>query len=172
MSFDSTGYLLTPTDGPQLWFLDTRMSVKAGADQTGGAFTLIEWSAPVGFGPPLHLHGREDEGFYLLEGEMIVDCGQQRWTAGPGDFAFLPRGIPHSFIVTNGPVRGLQITTPSGFEQFIAELGRPAEHLGLPNPSPPDVPRMIEAGQRYGHQILGPPPSPNHTAAPLVGDGT
>jgi quercetin dioxygenase-like cupin family protein len=172
MSFDAAGYLLSPTDGPQLWFLDTRMSVKAGADQTGGAFTLIEWSAPVGFGPPLHLHDREDEAFYVLEGEMIVDCGQQRWTAGPGDFAFLPRGIPHSFIVTDGPVRGLQITTPSGFEQFIAELGRPAEHPGLPNPSPPDVPRLIEAGHRYGHQILGPPPSPDHATAPRMGDQT
>ncbi|MEU7696262.1 quercetin 2,3-dioxygenase [Microbispora hainanensis] len=154
MSFDPTGYLLTPADGPHLWFLDTRMTVKAGADQTGGAFTLIEWSAPAGFGPPRHIHDREDEAFYILEGKLTIDCGDHRWTAGSGDFAFLPRRIPHSFIVTEGPVRGLQITTPSGFEQFIAELGRPAEHPGLPAPTPPDVPRLIETGRRYGQQIL------------------
>jgi mannose-6-phosphate isomerase-like protein (cupin superfamily) len=159
MTFDSTGYLLTPADGPHLWFLDTRMTVRAGADQTGGAFTLIEWSAPVGFGPPQHIHDREDEAFYILEGRMTIDCGDHHWTAGTGDFAFLPRRVPHSFMVVDGPVRGLQITTPSGFEQFIAELGRPAEHSGLPAPTPPDIPRLVEAGRRYGHQIIGPPPA-------------
>jgi quercetin dioxygenase-like cupin family protein len=159
MSFDPTGYLLTPSDGEHLWFLDTRMTVKAGADQTRGAFTLIEWAAPAGFGPPLHVHEQEDEAFYLLEGQITVDCGDQRWRAGPGDFAFLPRGIPHSFVVSDGPVRGLQITTPAGFERFIAELGRPADHPGLPTPSAPDLPRLIEASRRHGHQILGPPPN-------------
>jgi quercetin dioxygenase-like cupin family protein len=167
MNFEGSGYLLTPADGPQLWFLDTRMSVKAGAAQTAGAFTLIEWSAPAGFGPPVHQHDREDEAFYLLAGEITVDCGDQRWTAGPGDFVFLPRGIPHSFMVSDGPARGLQITSPSGFERFVAELGRPAEHPGLPEPSAPDIPRLTEAGRRYGQQILGPPGSsrPDHIPA-------
>ncbi|WP_214323740.1 hypothetical protein [Nonomuraea sediminis] len=80
MSFDPTGYLLTPADGPHLWFLDTRMTVKAGADQTGSAFTLIEWSAPVGFGPPQHIHDREDEAFYILEGKTTAAT-----TTGPPD---------------------------------------------------------------------------------------
>ena len=157
MSLDHGGYLLKPVDGPQFWFLDTRMNVKAAAEQTGGAFTLIEWAAPTGFGPPLHVHNNEDEAFYVLDGDIVIDCGDRRFTAGPGDFAFLPRGIPHAFVVTAGPVRGLQITTPSGFEEYIAELGRPAERPGLPEPSAPDIPRLIEAGQRFGHQILGPP---------------
>jgi quercetin dioxygenase-like cupin family protein len=156
---DASGYLLAPGDGPQLWFLDTRMNVKAGAAQTGGAFTLIEWSAPAGFGPPRHQHDREDEAFYLLAGQITVDCGDQRRTAGPGDFVFLPRGIPHSFLVGDRPAHGLQITAPAGFEEFIAEIGRPAERPGLPEPSAPDVPRLIAAGQRYGQQILGPPPA-------------
>jgi quercetin dioxygenase-like cupin family protein len=162
----ASGYLLTPADGPQLWFLDTRMSVKAGAAQTGGGFTLIEWSAPPGFGPPRHQHDREDEAFYLLGGNITVDCGDQCWTAGPGDFVFLPRGIPHSFTVGDGPVHGLLITTPAGFEDFVAELGRPAGHSGLPEPSAPDIPRLIEASSRYGQHILGPPGSSGPTAVP------
>lgn len=157
MTFDPTGYLLTPDDGPHTWFLDTRMTVKAAAEQTGGAYTLIEWSAPTGFGPPLHVHDREDEAFYLLDGELVIDCGDQRWTARAGDFAFLPRGIQHTFAVTEGVARGLQLTTPSGFEQFVAEFGRPAEGPGLPVPSAPDVPRLIEVGERYGCRTLGPP---------------
>ncbi|WP_066366652.1 quercetin 2,3-dioxygenase [Herbidospora mongoliensis] len=158
MSFDTKGYRLTPDDGPQVWFLNTRMNIKAGAAQTGGAFTLIEWSAPVGFGPPLHVHGVEDEGFYILDGEISVECGDQHFTAGPGDFTFLPRGIPHSFLVTQGPVRGLQITAPSGFEDFITEIGHPATGPGLPEPTEPDLPRLIAAAQRHHQQILGPPP--------------
>jgi hypothetical protein len=74
--------------------------------------------------------------------------------------SFLPRGIPHTFLVTRGPVRGLQITAPSGFEDFIAEAGRPAQQPGLPQPAEPGIPRLVAAAQRYGSQILGPPPAP------------
>ena len=162
MSFEPDGYLLTAGDGPQLWFAGTRMNVKAGGAQTGGAFTVIEWSAPAGFGPPLHAHGREDEAFYIIDGQISVECGGKRFTAGPGDFTFLPRGIPHTFLVTRGPVRGLQITAPAGFEEFIAEAGRPAQGPGLPELAEPDIARLAAAGQRYGHQILGPPRPPPH----------
>jgi quercetin dioxygenase-like cupin family protein len=157
MSFHPDGYLLTPTDGRQWWVLDTRMVVKAGGDETGGAFTLIEWSAPIGFGPPRHQHNAEDEAFYLLDGEMVVHCGEKRWTVGAGDFVFLPRGIPHGFVVTGGPARGLQLTSPAGFEQFVSDIGRPATEPGLPVPSAPDLERLAAATARRGDLILGPP---------------
>ncbi len=67
-------------------------------------------------------------------------------------------------MVSDGPARGLQITSPAGFERFIDELGRPAEHLGLPDPSEPDVARLIEVSERYGYEIVGPPPSLGRTA--------
>ncbi len=157
MTFDPNGYVLTEQDGEHVWFLDTRMTVKAGGAQTGGRFTFLEWTAPLGFGPPRHVHAVEDEAFYILDGELVVDCGERRTKAGPGAFVFLPHGIAHSFVVSAGPVRGLQITSPSGFEQFITEVGRPAEHLGLPEPSQPDIPLLVEAGRRHGNEIVGPP---------------
>jgi quercetin dioxygenase-like cupin family protein len=158
MSFDPKGYALAVGGGTSIWFLDTLMTIKAGGEETNGAFTLLEWAAPVGFGPPLHRHDREDEAFYLINGAIEVTCGDQQWTVSPGGFVFLPRGIPHSFIVSAGPVRGLQITTPSGFERFIGELGIPAAGPGLPPPMPPDIPRLIDASSRNGMEILGPPP--------------
>ncbi|HEV7646940.1 MAG TPA: quercetin 2,3-dioxygenase [Actinophytocola sp.] len=164
MTFDPGGYVLSESDGEHVWFLDTRMTVKAGGDQTGGAFTLLEWTAPVGFGPPRHVHKVEDEAFYLLDGELVVECGERRSTAGPGSFVFLPHGIPHAFVVSAGPVRGLQVTAPAGFERFVAEIGRPAEHLGLPEPSAPDVAALVAAGERHGNQILGPPITAEITA--------
>jgi hypothetical protein len=76
----------------------------------------------------------------------------------PGDFTFLPRGIPHTFLVTRGPVRGLQITAPAGVDAFITEVGHPAEGPGLPEPAEPEIPRLLAASERYQNQILGPPP--------------
>lgn len=166
MTFDPAGYVLDEDAGDPVWFLDTRMTVKAGGEQTNGAFTFLEWSGPEGFGPPRHIHHGEDEAFYLLDGEMTVECGDRVMTAGPGAFVFLPREIPHSFVVTAGPARGLQITAPAGFELFIHELGRPAPRLGLPEPSRPDIPRLLEVGHKYGYEIVGPPLIPPGRAAP------
>jgi quercetin dioxygenase-like cupin family protein len=167
VSFDPSGYALTAEDADALWFLDTRMTVLAGGDQTRGGFTFLEWEAPEGFGPPRHIHHQEEEASYLLDGEMTVQCGDREWTAGPAGFVFLPRGIPHAFVVTRGPARGLQITAPSGFERFIAELGRPADRPGLPDGMPPDIAALSEAGNRYGYETVGPPL--NLEAAPPAG---
>jgi mannose-6-phosphate isomerase-like protein (cupin superfamily) len=160
VSFDPRGYALSADAADALWFLDTRMTVLAGGDQTGGAFTFLEWAAPEGFGPPRHVHHHEDEGFYVLEGELAVECGDRRWTAGPGTFVFLPRGIDHAFLVVTGPVRGLQITAPAGFERFMAELGRRAERPGLPEPSMPDIAGLTSVSARYGYEMVGPPMAP------------
>jgi len=151
------GYHLAPSEGPATWFLDTLMTVKAGGEQTTNAFTLLEWMAPPGFGPPRHIHHTEDEAFYVLEGAMCVTCGDDSWEATAGSFVFLPRGIPHSFLVTSEmPIRGLQITAPAGFERFIAGVGRPAPALTLPPPTEPDIERLVAAAARFGHTILEP----------------
>lgn len=149
-----SGYVLGNGEGESTWFLGTLMTVKAGGEQTEGTFTLVEWSAPSGFSPPPHVHRREDEAFYIFEGEMKVRCGEQTWRAGAGSFVFLPRGIEHGFTVTSvTPLRGLQLTTPSGFEQFIVESGEPAQSLTLPPPGPPDVDRLMSAAEKLGVEI-------------------
>jgi Cupin domain len=75
--------------------------------------------------------------FFVLEGSMRVACGSEQWDALPGSFVFLPRGVPHAFVVTSPqPVIGLQLTSPAGFEDFIAEVGTLAGD-GLPAPRRP-----------------------------------
>jgi hypothetical protein len=61
------------------------------------------------------------------------------------------------FVVTRGPVRGLQIIAPSGFERFILEVGRPADRPGLPDPTRPDVAALGAAMGRHGYELVGPP---------------
>jgi quercetin dioxygenase-like cupin family protein len=135
VSFGEHGYALAAGEGEGLWFLDGLMTVKAGGADTRNAFTVIEAECPAGSGPQPHIHHDEEEAFYLLEGELSITCGEQTWTATPGAFALLPRGIQHSWRASAaGRARMLQITSPAQFERFAAEVGEPAETLEIPLP--------------------------------------
>ena len=156
----SQGYRLGQNEGrDQLWFLVTLMTVKAGGDETAGAFTLIDCWCPAGFGPPTHRHDAEDEAFYVLDGDATVRCGDDEWQVGPGDFVLLPRGVAHDFHVGEaGPLHILQITSPAQFERFAAELGVPATSPTLPpRPTIPDPQTMAAVHERYHIALLGPP---------------
>ena len=158
----SSGYKLDQEQGNAIWFLGTRMTVKAAGEASGGVFTLIDCECPAGFAPPAHVHHVEDEAFYLLTGEIDVTCGESTWAVEPGGFVFLPKGTPHRFVVSNaGPARMLQITTPSQFEHFAAETGAPATRPGLPDPGEPDVERLVAAALRHNIEILPPPRGPH-----------
>lgn len=155
---------VTPGDGEVVWFTNYRMTLKATAETTGGAFGLVEALAPVGSGPPLHVHEHEDEAFWILDGTLVVRCGGETFEAGPGSFTFLPRGISHTFAVTAGPARILSICTPGGFERFFVDAGRPAETDGLPPAGPVDVATLARIGGDYGVQFVGPPLTPDEAA--------
>jgi mannose-6-phosphate isomerase-like protein (cupin superfamily) len=144
--------------GEAWWFMDTRMTIKADGATTGGAYTLLEFTAPRDFGPPRHVHHTEDEAFVVLDGELRVECGDDLWDVEPGGFVFLPRSTPHAFlVVSDRPVRALQLTTPAGFEHFVAAVGSPAAGPGLPAPATPDVPALAAASVRFHTEIIGPP---------------
>lgn len=149
-------YALAKNEGEGFWFLNNLMTVKAGGDATRNAFTLIESLGPAGFGPPRHIHEVEDEGFYVLEGNVTVTCGDESWEATPGSFVFLPRGIPHMYIIGKSPARMLQITSPAQFERFIEEVGEPAKTQTLPPPKEPDVPKLLAASKKFRFELLPP----------------
>ena len=75
------------------------MTVKASGEQTGGAFGLVESHIRAGSSPPLHVHHREDESFWVLAGNIRFRVGDEDIQAGAGSFVFLPREIPHTFVV-------------------------------------------------------------------------
>ncbi|MBC3194174.1 quercetin 2,3-dioxygenase [Pseudonocardia sp. C8] len=152
-------YLTRPDEGQALWFLGSLVAVKAAGDRTGGRLTVVEIVNPPGFAPPLHRHLVEDEAFYVLDGTVQFRCGEAVLDAGPGDFVLLPAGEPHTFVVGSEPLRTLQITTPSGFEEFAAEVGEPARERRLPEPGPIDPVALGHAAHRHGIELLGPPPA-------------
>jgi mannose-6-phosphate isomerase-like protein (cupin superfamily) len=146
-------------EGLSVWFLGTLMTLKATAEQTQGAFGLIEQVLPPGFAPPVHVHHREDEAFYLLEGEASFTCGEVTMKAKPGTYIYFPRDIPHWFRIEGaGEARLLQWNFPGGLERFFVEVGEPASALDLPPAGPPDVKKLLSAAGKYGLEIFGPPP--------------
>jgi hypothetical protein len=112
----------------------------------------------------LHIHHLEDEGFYILEGEMTFYVGEQTIKARPGSFLFGPKDVPYAFSVDSRPARLLFILLPAGMEGLIREMGEPAKPLSIP-PQPEEPPdaaemeRLMAIAARYGSEMLGPPPS-------------
>ena len=154
----ATPYVLPRGEGEQIWFTNTAMEIKASAASTDGHLSLIEARAAVGFGPPLHVHHDEHEAFYVLEGELELICAGERTTAGPGAFAFLPRGVAHTFrVIGDRPVRMLSIGVPGGLERFFLEASRPAEGPGLPPDAPVDVAQLGAIAARHNLEFVGPP---------------
>jgi mannose-6-phosphate isomerase-like protein (cupin superfamily) len=126
------GYKLDADRGERLQFSDAEFIVKASADTTAGAFTIIEEVAPLD--TPLHAHKNEDELFYVLEGEHVFQCGDEEFHVGPGGMVFAPRGVPHAHRrVVPRTGRFLTMTYPAGFEGFFRELAD-AERAGSSMP--------------------------------------
>ncbi|HUZ53722.1 MAG TPA: cupin domain-containing protein [Streptosporangiaceae bacterium] len=152
-------YIRHEADGETLWFLGNLVTLKATGSQTRGQLTIAEFVNPAGFAPPVHRHLAEDEMFYLLSGTAEFRCDGEAFGAGPGDFVLLPVGLPHTFAVgPEEPLRVLQITTPSGFEDFAAEAGEPARERRLPDPAPVDPAALGRAAVHHAIELLGPPP--------------
>jgi quercetin dioxygenase-like cupin family protein len=141
-----------------VWWKDGRITVKAGSAQTGGAFAQIETDDPRGSGPPLHLHHKQDETFYILEGEVTLVVGEERLDLSAGDYCYAPRGVPHAYVVRSERARMLVTVSPPGPEEMFVELGVPV--TGAQPPSDTVMPPMEEMARlfaRYSCDILGPP---------------
>jgi quercetin dioxygenase-like cupin family protein len=147
-------YSLAQEEGKAVWAFGGQTFIKATAEQTGGAFGLIEQTGPVGAGSPYHIHHGEDEIFFVLEGELTFISGDTRFTGTTGSYTFLPRNIPHGFKVTGDkPARFFILTTPAGFEEFMLEMSTPA-----PTDAPLDMVKLMAVAAKHNLEILGPLP--------------
>ncbi len=112
-------------------------------DRTHGGLAFAEMRVPPGMGIPRHVHTREDEVFYVIEGQIVFTLDDREFTAGPGATVFGPRRVPHAYRAAGAGARALVTIAPAGMEEMLRELSR------LPA-GPPDPPRVSEIVARYG----------------------
>lgn len=136
------GYKIDADGGERLPYAGMELVIRASADSTNGALGIVEEIDAVD--APPHIHEREDELFFVIEGRHVFTVADTEYEAGPGDLIFGPRGVPHSqrHISTSG--RTLTIFSPGGFEGFFRDLAR-ADASG-----PIDVEEVGRIATRYG----------------------
>src|SRR5215468_983800 len=124
----------------------------ATGEDTSGNYALFEAFVSPGGGPPPHVHSREEEGFYVLEGEITFFVGDQRLVASAGMFANVPVGTPHSFKNESGkPARMLISVAPAGLEKMFFEVGVPLPE-GATTAAPPtteEIDRLLAVAPKY-----------------------
>jgi quercetin dioxygenase-like cupin family protein len=144
------------------WFAGSLLRWHVDSDDTDGTFALGEALVRPGGEPPVHVHAREDETFYVLQGEITFQRGHERIEARAGDAVLMPRGVQHGFAVRTDTARLLQAFTPGGLEEAFRALSEPAAFDGLPpapaGPPPPTaVQAMTAAFAERGVEFTGPP---------------
>ncbi len=153
-------YSLAPGEGESVWSLGGKFTTKLAGDAVDERFSLTESLAFQTTEPPLHIHHREDEAWYVVEGHMTFYVADEKFEAGPGTFVFAPRGIPHTFTVDIEPTRVLVFASPAGFERFALDLAHPDS---ASRDTPPEgfampAPEVLgPVAERYGIEVVGPP---------------
>jgi mannose-6-phosphate isomerase-like protein (cupin superfamily) len=139
----------------ELEFLGSRARILVDGDATDGRFGLVDMlEVPPGHMPPLHVHHAEDEGFYVVDGNVTLHLPGVEIDCQPGDFMLAPRGVPHTYRVGERPARWLVLSSPAGFERFVSAVSRLEEV---------DPVSLTAAAGEHQIEILGPPgtlPSP------------
>lgn len=114
------------------WYMGMLLTNLAEAPDTSGAFSLFEATLVPGTEPPPHVHSREDELFYVLEGEFDVYVGKEVFNGKTGECIFLPRFKPHTFIVRSPRLHLLILFAPAGVEEAFRGMSSPAQNLEPP----------------------------------------
>jgi quercetin dioxygenase-like cupin family protein len=148
--------LRTPTEGRTIAVVGDVYRFLATGEDTNGNYAMWEAIVPPGGGPPPHVHSREEEGFYILEGEITFQIGDKRLVAGAGTFANMPVGTPHSFKNESGkPARMVISVAPAGLEWMFFEVGVPLADgatTALP-PTKAEIEKLLLIAPRYGVEI-------------------
>lgn len=144
-------------EGEARWWFGGLAVIRATSADTGGQMTIVEMTEPPDMQGPLHVHYREDEAFWVLEGSATIEVGDQVFQAGPGDYVFGPRNIPHRYTTGDSGCRMLFICTPGGFENVVREMSTPALSRTLPPPveEEPDWEWVAAVAEAHGCKLLG-----------------
>jgi quercetin dioxygenase-like cupin family protein len=154
------GVRLDREQGKSFWLLTDLFTFKVTGEDTSGAYSVAEVDAGPELGPPPHVHRDCDESFYVLEGAFDFSLAGQAFSAGPGAFVHLPKGVVHTHRAGGGAAaKALVIQAPAGVERFIEEAGRLATDRSTrpAPPAPAELERIVAVARRHGIEV--PPPA-------------
>jgi quercetin dioxygenase-like cupin family protein len=145
--------------GEARWWFGGLAEIKATAADTGGQMSIVEVTEHPGAEAPLHVHHRDDEGFWILEGDVTLYVGDETIHASAGDYVLGPRDIPHRFTVGPRGCRMLFIMVPGGFEELVRATSEPAPRRTLPppsdeEPSPEVIDGLKATVKELGYELL------------------
>jgi mannose-6-phosphate isomerase-like protein (cupin superfamily) len=151
-----------PGTGRATWAMGSLFEHLVEGGATDGKLGVALVTQPPGIATPLHRHTKEAEAFYLVEGRMSYQAGDDLFEMYDGCFIYLPQALPHAFRIRGDtPARILALTLPAGLLGLYDEVGLPATEHRLPGEdglSPEvEIPRWVEVGPRYGLEVVGPP---------------
>jgi mannose-6-phosphate isomerase-like protein (cupin superfamily) len=142
------------------WYMGMLLTNLVAKHDTNQAFSLLEATLAPGNEPPPHVHSREDELFYVLEGEFDVYVGEEAYQAKTGECVFLPKLKPHAFLIRSPRLRVLILYTPGGLEEAFHRVSSPAQKLELPDGattySMSDSEQTARRFGEYGVRLLAP----------------
>ena len=145
-------FVLQPGDGRAIDLGNFLMHVKASAESTNGAFTLLEATEPPNFGPPMHIHRDAAEAFYVLEGEYLIFINDQEIRCPSGSFVYIPAGAVHGFRVGGVPSKKLNLYVPQAMVGYFEELSAAIASGTV------DDAELGAIAERYGVEVVGPVP--------------
>jgi quercetin dioxygenase-like cupin family protein len=148
---------LQPTEGPAFWTMGQLMTIKLRKSDTAGELGAMETLLPPNVAVPSHIHHRESEVNFVLEGWMRFTLDGQVFECGPGGLVYLPSGHAHRFETGPDGARMLAIALPGGLEALYERVGVPASERRLPT-IPADVAGWMALAPEFGIEVLGPPP--------------
>src|SRR5215831_1889347 len=142
------------------WYMGMLLTTLVEKKDANGAFSLLEATLAPGTEPPPHVHSREDELFYVLEGDLGVYVGEETFKVKAGECIFLPKFKPHTFVIRSRRLHVLILYTPGGLEEAFHKVSSPARNLELPTEaltySISDLEQTTQRFAEYGVQILSP----------------
>lgn len=159
MNMPHSPTLRQPTEGRRIGVVGDVYRLLVSGEETGGQYAMFEAFVGPGGGPPPHIHSREEEGFYVVEGEITFQLGDDRIVARAGTFVNMPVGSLHAFKnETDKQARMLISIVPAGLEQMFLKVGQPVADNAetAPPPSQADIEKLLEAAPQYGIEIKGP----------------
>lgn len=154
------------------WFLDTLVVEHRCAPEM--RTVVLEMTLPIGATPPLHVHDRLDDTWYILAGQMVVRCGDDERVVGAGHWVSMPRGVPHTFrVVGDSDARILLVHDNASFRDLIRAVGTPATVHAVPShPTLPPVGELASIAASYDLRPVGPPMSIEDGESVLAADST